>query len=281
MIPAPRIDTHAPSRPVNRSASLPFAARGTVRAPSRILLRVASSLSVMLLACGGSASGDGTGEASAGAAGSLSGGGSGGSAGGAGGSSSGAGGSAGDAGVAGSAAAGGGQDAGVACAGDAFPCAAGCGSDWFPEQATCERGRWTCPPGTVDPRSCPTGTCWGPPLPGETCGPNGWECRPSVDDVRACPELLCATCEGFDRAVSTTSCTCTCEGSEVRCLPAANAPCEQVPSPCACFVRPDCSALTDTCLCSCDYLCPGEPPCDCDCGGGQYLGCAANTDGGG
>ncbi len=51
-----------------------------------------------------------------------------------------------------------------------------------------------------------------------------------------------------------------------------SAPCEKL-TPCQCFKRADCEALTDTCLCECDYNCPGTPPCACACGGGKFLGC--------
>jgi hypothetical protein len=57
-------------------------------------------------------------------------------------------------------------------------------------------------------------------------------------------------------------------------------PCESLDA-CGCFDRPDCKALSDSCICPCDYNCPGKPPCDCACGGGTYLGCApADTTGG-
>ena len=46
---------------------------------------------------------------------------------------------------------------------------------------------------------------------------------------------------------------------------------------CDCWARTDCRAVSIDCLCHCDYECPGEPPCDCDCGGGTYLGCAPAT----
>jgi hypothetical protein len=39
--------------------------------------------------------------------------------------------------------------------------------------------------------------------------------------------------------------------------------------------------VSDSCICECDYQCPGEPPCYCFCGGGNYLGCKANPAAGG
>ncbi len=168
-------------------------------------------------------------------------------------------------------------DAGSGCVDSTLPpCAAGCGSDWFPEVAECLGEEWVCPAGTINPADCPSGTCWGPPLPGEVCTQGGFECRPDLDDLLACPELLCATCDGFGGAVDTVDCHCECDDiGQVSCLPTTNAPCDLVGSPCQCFARPDCEALSDDCLCECDYDCPGELPCDCDCGGGNYLGCVA------
>ncbi|MBU0609947.1 MAG: hypothetical protein KKI08_18830 [Armatimonadetes bacterium] len=44
---------------------------------------------------------------------------------------------------------------------------------------------------------------------------------------------------------------------------------------CDCWAVNGCEPVGAGCLCHCDYSCPGEPPCDCNCGGGDYLGCAA------
>lgn len=52
-------------------------------------------------------------------------------------------------------------------------------------------------------------------------------------------------------------------------------PCEGLDF-CACSHRDDCAVQARDCLCPCDS-CPGEPPCDCDCGGGEYLGCAGDS----
>lgn len=43
---------------------------------------------------------------------------------------------------------------------------------------------------------------------------------------------------------------------------------------CACSALAECGIVYGGCICGCDYQCPGEPPCDCDCGGGPYHGCA-------
>ncbi len=32
--------------------------------------------------------------------------------------------------------------------------------------------------------------------------------------------------------------------------------------------------MSAACICPCDYECPGTTPCECGCGGGDYLGCA-------
>jgi hypothetical protein len=47
---------------------------------------------------------------------------------------------------------------------------------------------------------------------------------------------------------------------------------------CGCADRADCEVLSNGCLCGCDYQCPGDPPCVCDCGGGEYLGCKEKND---
>lgn len=46
---------------------------------------------------------------------------------------------------------------------------------------------------------------------------------------------------------------------------------------CACSHTDGCEVVYGDCICSCDYACFGEPPCDCDCGGGPYFGCAPST----
>lgn len=115
------------------------------------------------------------------------------------------------------------SDAGSAGCTDYAPfCADFCGSDYAPESADCIDGRWVCPPGTVDSSDCPSGTCWGPPLPGEECD-DGWKCRPDADDWDACPELLCATCDGFgdDREVDGCACWCDPDTAQVSCGRAA------------------------------------------------------------
>lgn len=46
---------------------------------------------------------------------------------------------------------------------------------------------------------------------------------------------------------------------------------------CGCVAVGGCEVVYGGCICGCDYTCPGDPPCDCDCGGGPYHGCAPAT----
>lgn len=173
----------------------------------------------------------------------------------------------------------GGTDGSAGCSGGVRDCADGCGSDYFPERAECVGGEWRCPQGTVLPEECPSGTCWGAPLPGETCD-EGWACEPDASAWQECPSLMCATCRNFDGPQQVGDCVCECNGvGNVQCInlddpvpPPTQPPCEGLDF-CACHQRSDCTYETDSCLCPCDYECPGEPPCDCACGGGAYLGC--------
>ena len=47
---------------------------------------------------------------------------------------------------------------------------------------------------------------------------------------------------------------------------------------CSCLLNEHCEEVTDSCICPCDYECPGYEDCVCDCGGGDYLGCQAMMD---
>ncbi|MBI5526170.1 MAG: hypothetical protein HY897_07530 [Deltaproteobacteria bacterium] len=97
--------------------------------------------------------------------------------------------------------------------------------------------------------------CWVMGAPYLTCcGENGDETSPRCE----WGEFFCP--EGFFEA-EPGSCRAPCEGLEF----------------CECYKRDDCEVLAEDCLCPCDYSCPGEPPCDCVCGGGKYLGCAQRT----
>jgi hypothetical protein len=108
-------------------------------------------------------------------------------------------------------------------------------------------------PGCYEPCAGPEDTHCGPGLICEQTSIDPCVCAPGLECCRACgaDQWLClpwhstpVTCEGRDY--------CTCSGA--------------------------CAALIDLspgCVCPCDepFVC-GGPPCDCDCGGAQYLGCA-------
>ena len=223
------------------------------------VITVASTLA----ACGGSTAGDGLNTGGTGATGSSGG--------------SGATGSGGSGNVSGSGGGGTSGSGGSAQCPESFPnngdpCALPSGTTCSFEQgsccpawqATCNDGAWqsfpsSCNPPPPDP--CPAE----PPPHGSACGPSD----PCGNPYQYCtygkcedgsPHIL-AQCIGGAWSVDTANCA----------LPA----CETL-TPCECFDRSDCKALTDTCICPCDYSCPGKPPCDCDCGGGKFLGCAPN-----
>ncbi len=59
---------------------------------------------------------------------------------------------------------------------------------------------------------------------------------------------------------------CSCEGGDDDCAGL---------SYCACDGNSECEVLSSDCMCPCDYECPGYEDCECDCGGGEYLGCQA------
>lgn len=128
--------------------------------------------------------------------------------------------------------------------------------------ATCTGGVWqghgsSCNP--PPPPPCPSEV----PVDGSPCGGGG----PCAGFYNYCTYGLCAD--------GTNSIVAECNGPSWKvtkqkdCSPPA---CEGL-SACECFDRPDCQALSEGCLCECDYNCPGVPPCVCACGGGTYLGC--------
>lgn len=132
-----------------------------------------------------------------------------------------------------------------------------------PWEATCVNGVWQaissmCDPPPPPPQSMCPGT---PPTSGSAC---------PVSGVCA-PDLVCNFGQCIDGSPLTIA-TCTGGSWNVMFSNCQPMPCEQL-SACDCFDRPDCEATTDTCLCPCDFNCPGDPPCACDCGGGQFLGC--------
>lgn len=133
-------------------------------------------------------------------------------------------------------------------------------SDCCPDQtATCKDGVWDAPILSCNPpppEPCPAE----PPQAGDLC--------------------LFSDCLGLYQACTYGDCggqpeviaTCGPSGWEVQKSQCAPPPCEGL-SACECFDRPDCQAVSDSCICPCDYVCPGDPPCVCACGGGKYLGC--------
>ncbi len=80
--------------------------------------------------------------------------------------------------------------------------------------------------------------------------------KPVVDEVTQGP----ATSSSSSGGTTTTATT----------VPA----CGSLDEFCDCYLTSGCSTVGAGCLCPCDYECPGQPGCDCDCGGGDYLGCA-------
>ena len=112
------------------------------------------------------------------------------------------------------------------CEGEAPDCPSVCGSDGFFPPAVCEDGAWVCASGGVLMTTCPPGTCWGSPLPGEICD-DGWACAPGAAAIESCPELMCATCRGFAGPVEEAGCRCQCDESSDTVV------CEATPVTCA------------------------------------------------
>jgi len=83
----------------------------------------------------------------------------------------------------------------------------------------------------------------------------------------SCPYHLCSTIGQLDKVA-------ICDGGQWTVAVAMECPgaCSTLGA-CACFDRPDCQLLSEDCFCICDFQCPGHAPCDCECGGGAYLGC--------
>jgi hypothetical protein len=163
-----------------------------------------------------------------------------------------------------------------ACLGNSFPCAAGCGGDWFPEEAECIGNEWVCPPGTVNPDDCPSGTCWGMPFSCEVCD-QGWQCKPTPACAGGCPGLLCLECP--DEPFTIDGCDCSCADSgEFSCVPAAQKCCDALadcgdgfaacvngvckakpPNPDGCWDIDECPLGT---ACEGAFVCPCNADCD-------------------
>lgn len=127
-------------------------------------------------------------------------------------------------------------------------------------QASCIGGHWQAQQvfcGAPKPEQCPAE----PPKQGESCAPSD----PCSGVAQSCNY---GDCGGFPYK------TAYCDGSVWQVQTnACILPCEQL-SACECFKRSDCVPKSDGCLCPCDFQCPGEPLCQCGCGGGTFLGCA-------
>jgi hypothetical protein len=150
---------------------------------------------------------------------------------------------------------------GTACAAPKIACTYG--------EACCEFGTAIClaqkwsvtiapPCNPPPPLPCPGS----PPVDGSSCV-TGDVCSPGYE---FCTYGACSNGEPAIEA--------SCDGSvwHVMQKKCAQLPCETLDA-CGCFAREDCQAVSDSCICECDYACDGKPPCDCICGGGTYLGC--------
>ncbi|MBX3130507.1 MAG: hypothetical protein KF718_27565 [Polyangiaceae bacterium] len=144
----------------------------------------------------------------------------------------------------------------------AYPNQNPCCTDFM---AQCLDGQWMATPASCNPPPpppCPSEV----PEPGSACGSS---------DACGSGQQYC----GYEQcADGSTRLEAQCvygawTVSEPKCAPP---PCEGL-SACQCFDRADCKALSDSCICPCDYECAGKPPCSCACGGGEYLGCATAT----
>jgi hypothetical protein len=167
------------------------------------------------------------------------------------------------------------------CTGNGPFCAWGCGSDAF-DQPLCQNGVWVCPEGTVDASTCPSGTCWGPPLPCEVCD-NGFKCAPTEACVGSCSSFVCATCDGAPAGTTFVgACSCSCDSAgqygcsllpgcctqDIDCgdktlFPCVNHVCKQ-PVPGACWADIECGsgmkcdgAIVCSCMAACEV--PDSP----------------------
>lgn len=162
-------------------------------------------------------------------------------------------------------------------------CADGCGSDYFPEEAECIGDQWVCPPGTVNPDDCPSGTCWGPPLSCEVCGPAGWECQLTPECASPCGGLVCAVCPSDPGPFWIGACECVCDAAgQTSCALAAG--CCQEDLDCGDFTHVPCvnnvckQPVLDKCWtsaeCPAGTVCVGASVCPClaDCDGPDQPG---------
>ena len=97
----------------------------------------------------------------------------------------------------------------------------------------------------------------------------------SVVGLFACGGKAVVDGAGGKGAVTTTaSSTSSSTSSGTTTTPTTGPVCVIFDEFCDCWAMQGCSPVGAGCLCPCDYTCPNEPPCDCECGGGDYLGCA-------
>ena len=105
------------------------------------------------------------------------------------------------------------------------------------------------------------------------------ECDPAVDCACGGTELLACQptqCGPLDETCDTSDGRCSIEHdadgcAECNCV-GDDSVCEGLDY-CGCFLNPLCDVQESSCICPCDYECPGFEDCVCVCGGGDYLGC--------
>jgi hypothetical protein len=131
-----------------------------------------------------------------------------------------------------------------------------CCPDW---EAICQDGKWQALASSCNPPYIPCPVA--PPVSGSAC-----DSDPCAGSQKDCTYGQCADGSPY------TIAQCTNGAWDVKQANCGPAPCEAL-SACDCFDRPDCEATSDSCICQCDFNCPGKPPCDCICGGGTFLGC--------
>ena len=162
------------------------------------------------------------------------------------------------------------------CDGATFGCLQFCGSDFFPASAACVGGAWQCPPGTVDPSTCPSTGCAGP-APGacDVCSNGGWVCNPTPECFTSCPAILCGSCDGV--GVLSQDCACSCDSNgALACQKTAQACCtvdwdcgDEAFVPCVsgvcklpvangCWSSEECNGLS----CIGAFVCPCGADCD-------------------
>jgi hypothetical protein len=148
-----------------------------------------------------------------------------------------------------------GGSGGEGCTGSAFACAQFCGSDFFPAQAECQGGSWVCPGGTVDPSTCPPGTCFD--APGAACNycvDSVITCQPTLACAGACNGTICSVCPEGGVPDVIAGCDCTCDAGAFVCKGLQAGCCNQ---------DADCAATGQGAVCA-THVCkppPAAPGC--------------------